>query len=90
VATWIGTLFLARGLMGGAAGARVALGGGWALLLAALAAAFAAQSTVADALASLDEMGPRPGAVSSGVAGAVAPWLILIGLALVGLSVLIA
>jgi hypothetical protein len=89
VASWIGTLFLARGLMGGAAGDRIALGSGWAMLLAALAAAFAAQSTVGDALAHLDEAGPGPGAVSSGVAGAVAPWLILIGLALVGLAVLI-
>jgi hypothetical protein len=90
VASWIGTLFLARGVIGGAAGARIALGGGWALLLAALAAAFAAQSTVGNALARLDEMAPGPGVVSSGVAGVVGPWLILIGLALVGLAVLIA
>jgi hypothetical protein len=90
VASWIGTLFLARGLTGGPVGARIALGGGWALLLAALAAAFAAQSTVGEALARIDETADRPGAVSSGVAGALAPWLILIGLALVGLAVLIA
>jgi hypothetical protein len=89
VASWIGTLFFARGLMAGPAGARIALGAGWALLLAALAAAFAAQSAVGDALAVIDETGHRPGAVSSGVAGALAPWLTLIGLALAGLALLI-
>jgi hypothetical protein len=90
VASWLGTLFFSRGLMGGPLGARIALGSGWALLLAALGAAFAAQSAVGDALARIDEPGHRADAVSSGVAGVLAPWLILAGLALVGLAVLIA
>jgi hypothetical protein len=89
IASWIGTLFFSRGLMGGPVGARIALGGGWALLLAALAAAFSAQSAIGDALARIDETGPRAEAVSSGVAGALAPWLIVIGLALVCVAVLI-
>lgn len=85
VASWIGTLFFAPQLLGGAPAARVLLGLGWLVLLAALAAAFAAQSSVARALGRLD-LGEMP---SSGRAGAMAPWLIVAGLALIGLAVLV-
>jgi len=91
VASWIGTLFFSSRLMGGGAGARVMLGGGWLLILAAFALAFTAQSNVADALAALardDDASSR--SVSSGAAGTLAPWLIVGGLALIGLAVLIA
>jgi len=91
VASWLGTLFFSSRLMGGGAGARVMLGGGWLLILAAFALAFTAQSNVADALAALardDDASSR--SVSSGAAGTLAPWLIVGGLALVGLAVLIA
>ena len=91
VASWIGTLFFSSRLMGGGAGARVMLGGGWLLILAAFALAFTAQSNVADALAALardDDASSR--SVSSGALGTLAPWLIVGGLALVGLAVLIA
>jgi len=88
--TWIGTLFFSARLIAGAVGARVALGLGWALLLGALAASFSAQSAVAAALdrgtASTD---PRDFSLGS-VAGALALWLIVLGLALVGLAVLVA
>ena len=87
VASWIGTLFFSVRLIGGSLGARVALGGGWALLLAAVAAAFAGQSSASRALAPIDL--DRDGTVPSGVAGALAPWLIVLGLALIGLSVLL-
>jgi hypothetical protein len=87
VASWIGTLFFSVRLIGGSPGARVALGAGWALLLAAVAAAFAGQSSAGRALAP-DDL-DRDGTVPSSVAGALAPWLIVLGLALVGLSVLI-
>src|SRR5262245_57578038 len=40
VASWLGTLFWSVRLSGGAAGARVGVGVGWALLFASVAAAF--------------------------------------------------
>ena len=84
VASWIGTLFFSPALMGGAPAARAALGIGWLCLLGALAAAFAAQSRVSRALGRGD-LGDVP---SSGAAGAIAPWLIVTGLAIIGLGVL--
>lgn len=89
-ASWLGTLFFSARLIGGALGARVALGIGWALLLAALAAAFAAQSSVGVTLARMGESLDRTEPVPSPAAGALAPWLIVVGLAVVGVSVLIA
>jgi hypothetical protein len=90
IVSWIGTLLLAARLIGGPIGARVALGGGWVLLLCALAAAFVGQANVGDALVRLDDGGLRRDAASSGAAGAMAPWLIVVGLVLVGVAVLIA
>src|SRR5262249_40745039 len=89
VVCWIGALFLAPRLIGGSVGAKTALGGGWALLLAAVAASFTAQSAVAAALDRADAEFDRRDA-SSGVAGALALWLIVLGLAVVGVAVLIA
>jgi hypothetical protein len=88
VASWIGTLLFSVRLIGGSLGARAALGAGWALLLAAVAAAFAGQSSAGRGLALIDL--DRDGTVPSGVAGTLAPWFIVLGLALIGLSVLIA
>lgn len=90
VATWIGTLFFSARLPGAGIGARAMLGGGWMLLIAAIGFAFAGQARVSAALGRID--GPMPGGneLSSGAAGAVAPWLIVAGLALVGVAVLIA
>jgi hypothetical protein len=85
VASWIGTLFFSPRLIGGPAGARVALGGAWLLLLAAFASSFIAQSRVAQAASRTDERD-----VDSGVAGGFALWLIVLGLALVGVAVLVA
>jgi hypothetical protein len=85
IVSWLGMLFFSSRLMGGPVGARVALGGGWTLLLAAVAAAFSAQARVAAALESPDNERP----ISSGPGGALAMWLIVVGLAVVGLSVLI-
>jgi len=84
---WLGTLFFSARLMGGPIGARVALGAGWALLLGAVAASFTAQAGVAAALDSVSS-DTRP--LSSGVSGALAVWLIVAGLAAVGIAVLIA
>jgi hypothetical protein len=84
VVTWIASLFLAARLASVHLPARFALGVGWLLLLAALAAAFSAQSTIAANVERSD------GAViDAGAAGALAPWLIVLGLALVGLAALV-
>jgi hypothetical protein len=90
VITWIGTLFFSARLMGGAAGSRAALGGGWLLLLGAIAMAFTAQSRVAAALDHVGAVADRRDAVSSGAMGALALWLFVLGLALIGVAVLIA
>ena len=91
VAAWIGTLFFAPWTAGGTVGARIALGIGWALLLAALACAFAGQSRVSAALGRIDGTTWRKASHRPGVAGALAPWLIVAGLAVRGaIAVLVA
>lgn len=90
VVTWMGTLFFSARLMGAAMGARVALGSGWLLLLGAIAMSFQAQSQVAAALDRIGTIADRRDAISSGISGALAPWLLVLGLASVGLAVLIA
>jgi len=90
VVTWIGTLFFSARLMGGPPGARIALGGGWLLLLGAIAMSFTAQSQVAAALDHVGAIAARRDAISAGIPGALALWLIVLGLALVGVAVLIA
>lgn len=90
VAAWIGTLLFSTRLVSGAAGAKVPLGLGWVLLLGGMAAAFAAQSDVAGMLdRGVVSSDPRDFRLSS-IPGALAVWLIVLGLALVGLAVLIA
>jgi hypothetical protein len=84
VASWIGTLFFSIRLLDGGIGPRIAIGGAWMLLLLAFAAAFIGQSRVAESLARSDSQD-----LGSGTAGALALWLIVAGLALVGLSVLL-
>jgi len=94
VAGWLVTLLLAvwpGSRMVSTMGARVALGLGWLMLSAALAASFSAQGLVATAMASAPLPGSAPnGVVSSGAAGAAAPWLIMAGLAMIGVAALIA
>lgn len=87
VVAWLGTLFFSARLMGGPVGARAALGFGWLLLLAAVAASFSAQSRVA---AALDATTPDDRPVAAIAGGALTVWLIVVGLALVCIAVLIA
>lgn len=82
VTAWIGTLFFSSRLVSGPFRARVTLGAGWVLLLGAIAAAFAAQSAVGGALREDSDQLP------STFSGAITPWLIVAGLALVGLAAL--
>ncbi len=88
VAIWIPTLFLVSRVPAGSA--RLVLGAGWVLLGAAVAASFTGQSRVTSALDALArEVGVRSNpVVSSGAAGQLAVWLILAGLALIGIAIL--
>ena len=94
VAGWLVTLLLAiwpGSRIVATVGARVALGGGWLLLGAALAASFSAQARVGAALdAGVPSRSGVVQAVTSGAAGAAALWLIVGGLTLIGLATLIA
>jgi hypothetical protein len=88
LASWIGTLCFSARLIAGGAGARVALGSAWVVLLAALALSFAGQAGVSAALARVDLDHDR--AAPATLAGQLAPWFVVAGLALVGVAVLIA
>lgn len=93
VGSWVGTLLLAARTLDGAAGARTLLGVGWLFLLAALSLSFAAQSRVGRTLALVDEARVASMDVddlTGGTAGALAPWLVVTGLAVIGFGVLIA
>lgn len=86
---WIATLLLSARLIGGGSGARVSLGAGWLFLLGAIAASFIAQSGAAAALDALATDVGRDASRSS-ASGAVALWLMIGGLILVGLAALLA
>jgi hypothetical protein len=85
VASCIGTLFFSMRVLAAGTGSRIAVGGGWLLLLLAFAAAFMGQSRVAESLAHSEERD-----LGSGTAGVMALWLIVAGLGLVAFSVLLA
>jgi hypothetical protein len=92
-AGWFGTLLLVT-LHGHAmsVGARVVLGFGWILLLAALAASFAGQANVANALAAIargEARATRRG-ISSGISGILTVWLIVAGFVFTSLALLLA
>ncbi len=88
VASWLGTLVFSNRLLEAGSAGRIALGTGWLLLLAALAAAFSAHSAVTRSLTDAGD-GATARDVSSGAAGAAAPWLIVVGLAAVAIGILI-
>jgi len=89
VASWLGTLLFSTRLVAGGAGPKAAIASGWLLLIGALAAAFVAQSRVAHALDRIDDGMVRSEAVASGLPGTMAPWLVVAGLAAVGVAILI-
>jgi hypothetical protein len=68
--------------------ARVLLGLGWLLLLAALAATFGAQARVGRVLAAVDDR-LSAADVTRTLGGQVAPWLVVAGLASVAVGVLL-
>jgi hypothetical protein len=89
-ASWLGTLFFSARIIGGAVGPKAAIATGWVLLLGALAVAFLAQTRVALALDRMNEDTSLREAVASGWPGLIAPWLVVAGLAAIGMAVLIA
>jgi len=86
-AAWIGTLFFSRHIGAGAVAPRVLLGAAWTFLVAAIAAGFLAQARVARTLSRVE--GAAAADVSAGVAGVVAPWLVVVGLMLAGIAALL-
>jgi hypothetical protein len=88
--SWVGSLFLSPPLIGGPVGARVMLGAGWLLLLAALSLSFTAQMRVSRALARVHEPTVRADDLTPGGVGWFVPWLIVAGLAVIGFAVLFA
>jgi hypothetical protein len=89
LAGWLGTFVWAARAVNAGAGARIALGIGWLLLLGAIGAALSAHSYVGRIVATADDRTPADQPTASG-AGAIAPWLIVSGLAVIALSVLFA
>jgi hypothetical protein len=89
VGSWIGTLLFASQLLEGSLSARVMLGAGWVLLLGAMSLSFAAQARVSRVLATIDAPAARADDITAGPAGAVAPWLIVCGLAVIGFAALL-
>src|SRR5262245_12370250 len=86
--SWLGSLFLVARLTGGTSG-RIMLGLSWAFLLSALAASFSAQSRVARELGRMDDRA-QTSEVTGSLAGTLAQWLIVAGLATIAVSLLIA
>ena len=89
VVGWLGTLSYAPRMV--EMSSRVMFAAGWLILLAAVATSFAAQARVASAVerakGDLDHSDGRD-ATWSTVPGAISLWLIVVGLALVGLAIL--
>jgi hypothetical protein len=90
VVSWLGTLFFSARLTGGTDVARICLGAGWVLLLGALAAAFRAQSAISGQLAQLTPADSAPAPIEAGTSGALVPWLIVLGLAVIAAGALFA
>ena len=87
LASWLGTLLMVSRMTSG--GGRAALGVGWMLLLLSIAFAFSEQSRLARALATSDDRLSVETITSGGVGSALAPWLVVGGLAATAVGVLV-
>lgn len=85
--TWMGAIAMASVTDHFGSVARAMLVGGSMCLLAALASAFLAQSAVADGLAHLQDPGQLLTPPSGGAASIAALWLLVVGLAVIGISI---
>jgi hypothetical protein len=91
VAIWIvSVIFLMRFAGGLAGGGRIVLALGWLSLLGATAASFAAHTQATRWIAAAQVTRSAPDSLPEGGPSAAGPWLALAGLALVGVSLLIA
>jgi hypothetical protein len=93
VGAWIGTLFVAGAFLDGPIAGRVMLGVGWLFLLSALALSFSAQSHISRALGTADEsaaaaIGSED--LTAGRTGTLVPWLLVLGLGVIGFGLLMA
>ena len=88
LAGWLATLLLVSTLLS-SVGGRIAIGAGWVLLLLSIALAFAEQSRLSHALAAADDRLSVETVTASSIGGALAPWLVVAGLAVVALGVLL-
>ena len=88
-ASWLGTLLFTLSANDGGMVTRAVFGVGWLLLLAALAVALVAQARIASALARLDVTISDPHASEAAAAGTMATWLLVSGLAVIGVAVLL-
>jgi hypothetical protein len=80
---WIASVvMLGAGFVADSSAARMSIAGGWALLLAALGAAFTGQQRIGASL-------PDDGHIADGTAGVAALWLLLAGLAATAVSLLL-
>ena len=86
VISWLGTLFYFARFATAVPSVRIALGVGSVMLLCALAASLVGQSSIAQTISNSDVAGEP---VRFSRAGAVASWLIVIGLAVSGSAVFI-
>ena len=86
VAGWIGSLYLLIVLASRATNIRVAIGAGSLLLLAALASALVAQTTIGAELARLADGRSEPQTPSSGAAGTASAWLLVSGLGVIAVA----
>lgn len=87
MAAWIGTLLFVGRLSAAPVGARFSFAIGWLLLLGAIAASFSGQSQIGRELGRLAKSAEADGpeSIASAPAGSVALWLLIAGLAVVGL-----
>jgi hypothetical protein len=88
VVSLLGSLLLITRLAGGAIAPRLICGLGWSFLIAALAAAFAAQTRVGQALDSGNDR-VAPGDITASPGGRVAAWLVVAGLASITIGALL-
>jgi hypothetical protein len=87
IVSCLATLFLSGRLVGEHVASRVAVGGGWAFLLAALAISFVGQSRISAAVSRADRIQDE---VLPAGAGTLAAACIIVGLACIGIAMLIA
>jgi len=91
VVGWLGTLSYASRMV--ETSSRIMFAGGWLVLLAAVATSFAAQAQVAAAVerakGAADSTWDDRDAAWSSAPGSISLWLVVVGLALVGLAILL-